>query len=89
MESIIKNEVVDLINLYLNEKDVFKKVPIFAKLSRYIGYWDKAGRYYLHPEFRTESSELIREPSRAWPKSIYTHTKSSKYIKQLMKKISE
>ena len=48
-----------------------------------IGYFDKAGRYYLYTEFETQTSRAIRSPSRAWNLSIWQHVKTVKYYKSL------
>ena len=48
-----------------------------------IGSFDKAGRFYLEPEFETETSRKIRIPSRAWPLSVWKHCKTKKYANSL------
>lgn len=53
------------------------------ELIKKIGYFDKAGRFYLNDEFETETSRVVREPSRAWPFYIYKHCFTQKYFKSL------
>lgn len=52
-----------------------------------LGSWDKAGRYYIRPEYHTESSSKIRTPSRHWPYSEYKHVFTKKYANQLAEKL--
>lgn len=48
-----------------------------------IGTFDKGGRFYLYSEFETETSRVIRAPSRAFPYSVYKHCFTQKYFKSL------
>ncbi len=48
-----------------------------------IGTWDKGGRYTLNAEYETPTSRKIRRPSRAWPRSIWTHCHTKKYYDSL------
>ena len=50
---------------------------------RKIGTWDKGGRYTLKAEYETPTSKNIRRPSRAWPRSIWTHCHTRKFYKSL------
>ena len=56
-----------------------------------IGFYDKSSshRYYLLDCFKTDSSEMIRNPSAQWPFSILKHTGTKKYQKQLKQKIEK
>jgi len=51
--------------------------------SKQIGKWDKAGRFFIAPEYHTDSSRTVRGPSRSWPYSEYKHIFTKKYAKQL------
>jgi hypothetical protein len=53
------------------------------ELVKKIGYFDKASRFYLKPEYETETSKEIREPSRAFPFSVYKHCFTMKYYNSL------
>ena len=53
------------------------------ELIKKIGYFDKAGRFYLNAEFETDTSRLVRKPSRSWLFSIYKHCFTQKYFKSL------
>lgn len=58
---------------------------LYAKeLSKMVGKWDSAGRYFIHNEYKTDTSEKVRNPSRAWPYSEYAHVQTVKYIKALL-----
>ena len=48
-----------------------------------IGTFDKGGRFYLYEDFETETSRVIRAPSRAFPFSIYKHCFTQKYFRSL------
>lgn len=48
-----------------------------------IGTFDKGGRFYLYEDFETETSRVIRAPSRAFPFSVYKHCFTQKYFKSL------
>jgi hypothetical protein len=76
-------QVSDLCNQILNEKDKSAKRDLIKKLSRLIGYWDKADRYWIEEDYKTESSKNVRYPSREWNLSFYKHIFTTKYIKQL------
>ena len=55
-----------------------------SKFAAYkIGSFDKGGRYYLKPEFETETSDAVRAPSRAWNLSVWKHVFTGKYLKSL------
>ena len=58
---------------------------LYAKeLSKMVGAWDSAGRYFIHDEYKTETSQKVRSPSRSWPYSEYSHVQTVKYIKSLL-----
>lgn len=50
---------------------------------RKMGHFDGANRFYLDPEFITDTSRAVRTPSRAWPYSILKHAMTCKYYKSL------
>ena len=76
--------IIDLCNAILEEKNAEARKDLSYKLSKRIGYWDKAKRFYLFDEYQTKSSLGIRTPSRAWNLSVYKHVCSKKYVKQLV-----
>lgn len=51
--------------------------------TKTIGYWDKAGRYYINVEYMAPSARAIRAPSRHWPRSLWAHVHTTKYAKEL------
>ncbi len=55
--------------------------------AKEIGSFDNAGRFYISAEFHTESSSVVRTPSRSWPYSQYKHIFTKKYAKQLAEKL--
>ena len=56
----------------LNKKDLY-----------FIGSFDSGNRYTLTPFFETETSRVVRSPSRSWPLSVWKHCKTAKYFKSL------
>ena len=60
------------------------KMNTLTKLQlRKMGSWDKGGRYTLNAEYETPTSQNIRTPSRAWPRSIWTHCHTQKFYNSL------
>ncbi len=75
-------ELLNVISKALNDKEHIDEL-VFS-IHKELGKWDSAGRYYLKDEFKTNSSLSIREPSRHWPRSIYSHIFTTKYLNELV-----
>lgn len=85
-----ENHLIELINnaLSLSRTDSERK-DIIYRISRNIGYWDSAKRYYVDEEYITDSLCQIRKPSRTWNLSYFSHINSRRYLKQLLIKLEE
>lgn len=77
-------KIIKLCNDILIEKNKELKYDLNKQLSKLIGYWDKADRYWIYDEYKTESSRNVRYPSREWNLSFYKHIFTKKYVKQLV-----
>lgn len=80
-------ELKSIIKQALKTTDKNEKYRIILNIHNDIGKWDNANRYILLPEYLTLSSVLVRKPSRHFPKSVYNHIFTNKYLKQLMLKL--
>ena len=50
---------------------------------------DSGGRVYIRDEYKTDSSEAIRAPSRDYPWSEFKHAFTKKYQVQLLAKLEQ
>ena len=48
-----------------------------------IGTFDNASRFTLNPKFETETSAMIRTPSRSWPFTVWNHCQTKKFYQSL------
>ncbi len=76
-------ETEALLKQALAEKDKEQFSKLIKEMSKLLGSWDTGGRYTIDRAFRTSTSQLIREPSRAWPYSEYKHLFTKKYLRSL------
>ena len=51
--------------------------------AKKLGHFDNGNRFYLSPQFETETSRAIRSPSRRFPYSLLKHLMTGKYFKSL------
>lgn len=70
----------------IQTKDRDQYEQLAKKITKEVGTWDRQGRYTISPEFTTRTSEAIRLPSQAWPKSQYEHAQTRKYLTALADK---
>ena len=82
MESIIAK-----INAALNETNKEASEKIRKEIGYIIGSFDNGDRYTISEEYRTNSSDCIRNPSRRWNLSEWKHIKTNKFLKQLKEKL--
>lgn len=76
------------LKVYLDFQKSLKEKTFLSKSTlKIIGYYEK-NKYYLYDEFSTESSKLIRSPSRRFPFSVRNHINTKKYKLQIIKKLS-
>ena len=80
--------MITTIKTALGPKSV-AQIDAFMSVCRAVGVWDKAGRYHIRPEFATTTSDAIRLPTRAFPKSHWAHAKTKKYLTALLAKLEK
>ena len=54
--------------------------------TRELGQWD-GPRWVVKRQYRTDSVNRVRSPSRAWPYSEYKHVFTKKFAAQLSEKL--
>ncbi|MDN7815979.1 hypothetical protein [Burkholderia vietnamiensis] len=75
------NKLLELAKAILEGKEEANKLPYK------IGYFDGAHRFYIYESYQTQTSAVIRTPSRAFPHSVFKHTLTKKYVKSLIAKL--
>lgn len=76
------------LKVYLDFQKSLKEKTFLSKSTlKIIGYYEK-NKYYLYDEFSTESSKLIRSPTRRFPFSIRNHINTKKYKLQIIEKLN-
>lgn len=51
--------------------------------AKKLGRFDNGGRFFLLPQFETNTSKAIRSPSRRFPFSVLKHVLTGKYYRSL------
>lgn len=85
-KSYLIKSIIEALSLKRTESE---RKDIIYRISREIGYWDSAKRYYVDDEYITDSIKEIRRPSRVWNLSYFSHINSRRYLKQLLIKLEE
>jgi hypothetical protein len=83
----LRNLVIQILNHQTIAVPDKEKNDFVWLLAGTVGQWEKNGCYRIKKEFTTSTSMSIRAPSRAFPLSEYSHVRTKKYAKALLKEV--